>query len=68
MIFVFKRKPTSCPCHLDSITLLHIVGMLKIYTFIAYYRYNIVHENKKKKLLFKLYLNPINRYCRELSS
>ena len=40
--------------------LLHIVGMLKIYAFIAYYCYNIVHANKKKKLLFKLYLNPIN--------
>ena len=49
--------------------LLHIAGMLKIYTFIANYCYNIVHENKKKKkLLFKLYLNPINRCSRKLNS
>ena len=25
-----------------------IVGMLKIYIFIAYYHYNIVHENKRR--------------------
>ena len=40
--------------------LLHIVRMLKIYTFIAHYSLlNIVHKNKKKKVLFKLYLSPI---------
>ena len=69
MIFVFKRKPNSCPDHSDSMTAnLHKVGMLKIYTFITYYCYNIVHENKNKKLQFKLYLNPINRYSGKLHS
>ena len=50
--FVFKEKLNSCPYHSHGITLLnfllHIVGMLKIYIFIAYYHYNIVHENKRR--------------------
>ena len=35
--------------------LLHIVGMLKMYIFIAYYCYNIGHENKKKVVIQALF-------------
>lgn len=37
--------------------LFHIVGMLKTYTFIAYYCDNIVHKNKKKEVVLQALFN-----------